>query len=87
MHKHNTVAVWSWDPGQDTGYILRALCPAAHTHPESTKPELSPLIAGCSLLCLLKLGQKGETGEKLQRTTLISLIELGTRDCCNYDYL
>lgn len=83
MHKHNTVA-WSRDPGQDTGYILRALLGRAHT-PRTSQNSYSPVVARW-----LKLGldrQKGEAGEKLQRTTLISLIELSKRDCCNYDYL
>lgn len=82
------------DPGQDTGYILRVLSCSlflclthtqTHTHASRTSRnlELSSRLPGGEL----KLGQKGESREKLQRTTLISLIELSTRDCCNYDYL
>lgn len=38
---------------------------------------------GCR--CAAERGGARDGG--LQRTTLISLIELSTRDCCNYDYL
>lgn len=82
------------DPGQDTGYILRVLSCSlflclthTQTHTRASRTsrnlELSSRLPGGEL----KLGQKGESREKLQRTTLISLIELSTRDCCNYDYL
>lgn len=66
------------DPGQGTAYIL-LLCSALRTNQTRTPNRLP-------LRCREREREEArETG--LQRTTLISLIELSTRDCCNYDYL
>lgn len=71
--------------------IFYALCSAALARVCTLRTlsqirELRPaaVTAGCRRR---ERRRERQWGLGAQRTTLISLIELSTRDCCNYDYL
>lgn len=53
MHKHNTMALWSWDLGQDTTYILRALLERTRTLRNTASQPSSHPEPGCWLLLSL----------------------------------
>lgn len=79
--------------------IFYALCSAALARARArarapsgpfARPKRTPTVAAVAAGCRCREREKAREilwGLGAQRTTLISLIELSTRDCCNYDYL